>query len=132
MATKRTSTPKAKKAPRKPTVSPTTRGLQLLGLIAEQRACTAVEWDDTLAGNRAQRKYHRIGDNLTRLGRAIMRTRVTSLSALVDRAILSVWWCSPYAGVLFGSGDMHGFHEGAVVAVLKMAGIKPAQCNPAL
>jgi hypothetical protein len=114
------------KQKRKPAVQPTVRGRQLLAMIAEQRTYAEADWDEHPG---YERKFQRMGAQITRLGRAILKTRVTSLAAVVDRAILSAWWCQACFGYLFSSDDGHGFHEASVLSVLKLAGLKPWQCN---
>jgi hypothetical protein len=113
---------------RKPALAPTARGRKLLALIAKQYEVAWPDWDKNPG---FEASYNKLGHEITRLGRAIVATRVASLGAVVDRAILSAWWCQPHCGNLFGD-DQHGFHEGSVTAVLKLARIEPWECCTAL
>jgi hypothetical protein len=126
----RATTSSVKRAPRAtPVLHPTERGRELLTLIAEQRVYGHDDW-----GQRpdSELKYTRLGDRIAKLGRSILRTRVATLGDVVDRAILSAWWATPDqpdSGCIFGSNDWYGFHEEAVLAVLKLAGLKAKDCN---
>jgi hypothetical protein len=124
------TTAAVKRSKPKPLLKPSAKGLELLALIADQIKAGAVDWDGTPAGNRAERRHLRLCSRTIRLGRGILRRPVACMSDLVDRAILSCWWCQPWGGALFGAeDDPQGFHAAAVVSVLRAAGLTVAQCH---
>jgi hypothetical protein len=113
--------------------TPTEQGRTVLQLIARQRdaldaACKLLDDDEV-----HDELWPALWADIEKLGKTIFARPVTSMSDIVDRAILAAWSCDPHKGNLIAEDDdPRGFKNGLITSILAFAGIKPAQCNVSL
>jgi hypothetical protein len=103
---------------------PSPAGRRVLTLIAELQALEAVwERDEDAASMHSLA----LNDAIAAIGKSVTARPISTLSDIVDRAILAAWACQPHEGKLIPD-DVGGL-QAAYIAELALAGIRPDQCN---